>query len=79
MQLDNIPLESRDIPECHIKDFRWGPADDTYLILSREGQLFSGRVGETPSRLVNSDAVAGDIRGIGLETTCYIGDQRVAA
>lgn len=57
-ELDNIPLESRDIPECHIKDFRWGPADDTYLILSREGQLFSGRVGETPSRLVNSDAVA---------------------
>ena len=67
MQLDRAPLESRDIPEGCVKDFRWSPVDDEiYVLLSREGQLFSGHVGETPSRVVNNNVVAGNVEGIGL-------------
>lgn len=65
-------MESRDIPEGHVKDFRWSPADDeVYLLLSREGQLFSGHVGETPSRVVNTNVVAGHLQGFGLDMMRY--------
>lgn len=75
-QLDSTPLESRDIPEGRVKDFRWSPADDEiYALLSREGQLFSGHVGQTPSRVVNNNVVAGNLQGIGLEMICYFVDK----
>ncbi|KAG0574230.1 hypothetical protein KC19_VG245900 [Ceratodon purpureus] len=58
-KLDSKPLESRDIPEGRVKDFRWSPAnDEIYAVLSREGQLFSGHVGETPLCVVNNNVVA---------------------
>lgn len=61
-QLDKTPMESRDILEGRVKDFRWSPADDEmYLLLSREGHLLSGRVGETPSLVVNSGVIAGNV------------------
>jgi hypothetical protein len=75
-QLDSTPLESRDIPEGRVKDFRWSPADDEiYVLLSREGQLFSGHVGETPSRIVNNNVVAGNVQDICLGMMCYFGDK----
>lgn len=67
-QLDKTPLESRDISEGRVKDFRWSPADDEiYLLLSREGHLFSGIVGEIPSRVVKDGVVAGNVQALALE------------
>lgn len=67
-QLVKTPLESRDIPEGHVKDFRWSPADDEiYLLLSREGHLYSGSVGKVPSRVVNDGVVAGIAKSLALE------------
>jgi len=51
-----------------VKDFRWSPADDkVYLLLSREGHLFSGLVGEALSRVVENGVVAGNVQALALE------------
>ncbi|KAG0504731.1 hypothetical protein M758_N022400 [Ceratodon purpureus] len=77
-KLDSNPLESRDIPVGRVKDFRWSPAnDETYAILSREGQLFAGHVGKTPSCVVNNNVVAVSWSSDGKHVACLTNKRAV--
>lgn len=62
MQKDSTPLESRNILEGHVKDLSWCPAEDEgYILVSKEGQLFTGQVGEDLKSVVDTAVVAGTV------------------
>ena len=48
--------------EGHVKDFIWCPAEDEgYILVSKEGQLFTGQVGEDLKSVVDTAVVAGTV------------------
>lgn len=62
MQKDSTPLESRDILKGHVKDLSWCPGEDEgYILVSKEGQLFTGHVGEDLKSVVDTAVVSGTV------------------